>query len=81
MDLAGLAFSVSVEKDGTLHLAERFGKFGGELVAGDNFDVEPRNGFGKQVAGLPPKRIITAQRISVTDDECVVHNSQLKAVS
>jgi len=50
-------------------LTEGLGKFGGELMAGDDFHLPAGESLGEQAAGVPAKRVITPQRIAVADDK------------
>jgi hypothetical protein len=69
MDFTRRTFRVGIDKHGVGALAERLGKFRGELMAGDDFDVLAGERLGKQAAGVPAKRVITSQGIAVADDQ------------
>jgi hypothetical protein len=69
MDFTRLTLSVGVDKHGAAALTERFGKFGGELMAGDNFGVLAHECLGEQTAGVPANRVIAPQRITVADNQ------------
>jgi hypothetical protein len=81
MNLTRLTLRVGVDKDGAAALAEGFGKFRGELMASDNFNVLAGERLSQQAAGMPAKGVITSQRIAVTDDERSVHSFQPWACS
>jgi hypothetical protein len=69
MDFTRRTFGISIDKHGAAALAERLGKFRGELMAGDDFDVLAGERLGEQAAGMPAKRVISPQRIAVADDK------------
>jgi hypothetical protein len=69
MDLTRLALGVGVDKHRAVALTEGLGKFGGELMAGDDFHLPAGESLGEQAAGVPAKRVITPQRIAVADDK------------
>ena len=68
----GFTLGVGIDKHGAAALAERFGKFRGELMAGDDFNVLAGESPGKQAAGVPAEPVVTPQRIAVADDEAVM---------
>jgi hypothetical protein len=69
MDFTRLALGVGIDKDSVAALAKGLGKFRGELMAGDDFNILAGEGLGKQTAGMPAKRIVTPQWVAVTDNK------------
>jgi hypothetical protein len=69
LDFTRLALRIGVDKHGAAALAERLGKFRGELVAGDNLGVLASELLTKQMAGVPAEPVITPQGISVANNQ------------
>jgi len=69
MDIPGSPSASASINTAVAALAEWLGKFRGELMAGDDFDVLAGERPGKQAAGVPAKRVITSQGIAVADDQ------------
>ena len=81
MDFTRLTLGIGVDKHGAAALAERFGKFGRKLMAGNDFDFLPRKRLSQQSAGMPPQRVVTSQRIAVANDKRFIHSFQLPALT
>ena len=79
MDFSRLAFRVGIDKHSAAALAKSLGKFRGELMAGDDFNILAGEGLGKQTAGVPAKPIVTPQWIAVADDQSPVSESGVRS--
>jgi len=80
VDFARLAFSIGIDKHSVAALAERFGQFGGELMASDDSSVVAGEFPRDQAAGVPAKSVVAAQRISVADDQHLAHTREAPAL-
>ena len=68
MDLTRPALGVSIDENGATRVTKGLGKLRGKLMTGHDFHIQASEHLGKQAAGVPAKRVITSQRIAVSNN-------------
>lgn len=58
-----------IYKNHRLRAAEIFSQFGGELVPLENLNIRPQNSFCKLFSRTPSQAVISAQGISIGNDQ------------